>query len=603
MLKSIFRHSTRQYHSFINKLNTSPYNGLTGSQAVFNKLIEHEVEHAFVYSGGAIMPLIDKFKDSKINYYINTHEQSAGHAATGYAKSTGKPGILIVTSGPGLTNVVTPITDATNDSTPLIVLSGQVPLKAMGTNAFQECPSVEITTPITKWSYCVKDVNEIPEVIDEAFRISTSGKPGAVHIDLPKCVANEIIISLPDHQNKNIIPKEIIDDKLFIETGSLIDKAKNPVILIGQGCNTSAELLRKFAYKTNIPVTSTIHAMGTFDELHPLSLEFLGMHGNIAANYAIQNADLIIALGTRFDDRITGAIEYYAPDAYNAYELNQGGIIHVNINEDEINSVVDSHYNFNMRCETFLNKIMNCVTPQRRDRWIDLVNSWKKHYPFKYDELELEMNTQMVMNELNNQLIEKDISNYYITSGVGNHQMMASQFIKWRYPGTFISSGSLGVMGSGLPYAIGCQIGNPESMIIDLDGDGSFNHTLSELKTVKEYNLPLKIAVFNDRSMSMVRAWEELFFEGRITATDNNNNPDYENLAMNFGIMSLSCDNKLDLPDIMDEFLNYPEAILCEFKVESDLCLPLVAPGAALDDIIIGKENIRKSINTALPPN
>ena len=583
-------YTPRTYNS-----NKQLYNGLEGSEAIFNKLIEHNVEHAFLYSGGAIMSLIDKFYKSDMKYYVNTHEQSAGHAATGYARSSGKPGVLITTSGPGITNAITPMTDATYDSTPLVVLSGQVPKKAMGTNAFQECPSVDISKPITKWSYCVQDVNEIPSVMDEAFRVATHGKPGAVHIDLPKCILTSKINKIEYKYYHNLKPVANIDLPNLYKVIELINTAKKPVFLVGQGCNSSWNELRNLAKKTNIPVTTTIHAMGVFDELDELSLEFIGMHGNPTANYSIQEADLIIALGTRFDDRITGNIEKYAPNAFKSFKNGTGGIIHVNINDKEINKVINTHYNFNIDCKTFIDKIIDKVHFKERLDWFNNINSWKKKFPFKFNKLENKLNTQCVINEINKQLINKNISDYYITSGVGNHQMMASQFIKWRYPGTFISSGSLGVMGVGLPYAIGCQIANPNSMIIDIDGDGSFNHTLSELKTVKEYNLPIKIAVFNDGSMSMVKAWEKLFFNDRITATDINSNPNYEELAGTYNIMSSKCDNINDLEYKINEFLTYPDAILCEFKVETDFCFPLVPPGAGLDEIIFKKPTNTKN--------
>jgi len=588
MLKSIF--------------NKNKYNGLTGGQVIYRKLLENNVNDVFFYTGGAVMPLIDAFYEGDINYYINTHEQSGGHSATGYAKTTGKPGISIVTSGPGLTNSITALTDANNDSTPLILFSGNVPLNAIGTNAFQECPATEITKPITKWSYLVKDIKELPDVVDEAFRISLKDKPGAVHIDLPKCITAKKFDLDNYNEKKFVVENELkdfgisnLEAKLLSEK---INRSKRPVILVGQGCNNYSEQLRIFAIKANIPVTTTIHAMGIFDEVHELSLEFLGMHGNVAANYAIQNADLIIALGTRFDDRITGNVQSYAPEAFKAYKEDRGGIIHVNKNRQEIGNIIDSHFNIVGDCGDFLNMIMPKYV--NRKIWLKKINKWKIDNPFKFNLDESKMNTQEVINEFNNQLINRD--NYIVTTGVGNHQMMAAQFIKWRYPKSFISSGSLGVMGVGLPYAIGCQIANPDKLIIDIDGDGSFNHTLSELKTVQNYNLPIKIAIMNDSNLSMVRAWEELFFDENYIATDLNKNPDYTSLAKSFGIKAIKCDKRENLKSTIEYFLNYEEAILCDFRVESNLCLPLVSPGSALDDIIkFGDEKIK--INTDLPPS
>lgn len=591
MIKSIFttyRH-IRKYHN------------LTGGQVIYKKLLEHNVNDVFLYTGGAVMPLIDAFYKGDIRYYMNTHEQSGGHAATGYAKSTGKPGISIVTSGPGLTNSVTALTDSTNDSTPFILFSGNVPLNSMGTNAFQECPSTDITRPVTKWSYCVQDVQELPDVVDEAFKVSTNGKPGSVHIDLPKCITMKKFNSSNKKRFKyeNKVTKEKMmnmTDSHFIS--EVINNSKFPVLLVGQGCNNYSEELREFAIAANIPVTTTIHAMGVFDETHDLSLEFLGMHGNVAANYAIQNADLIIALGTRFDDRITGVIEKYAPKAFQSFKEGTGGIIHVNRNDKEINSVINSHYNFQVDCGEFLKSLKPIYT--RRKSWLKKIKEWKEKHPFKYNKDKNHMSTQEVIDEINNYL--HNINNYIVTTGVGNHQMMSSQFIKWRHPKSFISSGSLGVMGVGLPYAIGAQIANPNKMVIDIDGDGSFNHTLSELKTVQNYNLPIKIAIMNDTNFSMVRAWEELFFNKQYTATDLNRNPDYAELAESFGIKGITCSNRKDLKDTIEEFLTYDKAIVCDFRVIPNLCLPLVSPGSGLDDMVLfNDKNI--IMKTDLPPS
>ena len=545
------------------------------------------------------MPLIDTlYKSNKINYYINTHEQSAGHAATGYAKSTGKPGISIMTSGPGVTNSVTALTDATNDSTPFILFTGNVPLNVIGTNAFQECPATEITKPVTKWSYIVDDVNDMAAVVDEAFRVATSGKPGSVHIDIPKCVLMNNI----DHNNKKIFGNEISIPKNIISSDTnhivhLLNIAKKPILLVGQGCNDYSEQLRQIAIKGNIPVATTIHAMGVFDETHELSLEFLGMHGNVAANYAMQESDLIIALGTRFDDRITGAVKKYAPKAFEAFYEGRGGIVHVNKNINEIGNIIDSHFNYHSDCGQFL----NIINPQFKERkeWLNQINKWKNEYRFTYNKTK-NLKTQEVLSGINEYLLNLD--NYIVTSGVGNHQMMACQFIKWKYPKSFMSSGSLGVMGTGLPYAIGCQIANPGKLIIDIDGDGSFNHTSPELKTVENYNLPIKIAIMNDGQFSMVRTWEKLFFNERYTATNLYKNPDYVKLAESYGIKGIRCDKREELNDKINEFLSYDKAIVCEFKVETDQCYPLVKPGCALDDIILpNSDNI--DMGSSLPPN
>lgn len=561
---------------------------ISGGQIIYNKLREKNVTDVFLYSGGAIMPAVDSFYKNEIKYYINTHEQSLGHAATGYAKSSGKPGICMVTSGPGLTNMITPITDATNDSTPLIVFSGNVPKKAMGTQAFQECPSVDITKPVTKWSYCVDNVNELSDIIDEAFRIATTGKKGAVHIDLPKCITTaetsvDKIYNTFIHTDINY--NNILGVNIDI-VSKLINKSKSPVIIAGQGCNEGYELLRKFAITGNIPVTTTIHGMGIFDEREPLSLKFLGMHGNPAANFAVQKSDLIINLGSRFDDRTTGNVAKYAPEAFKAAKENRGGIVQVNLNRSELSKNIKSHYNFHTKCDLFLKELLPNIEYRDRTNWLEQIETWKQKYPFDIarcsDGL---LNTQMVIQSINKNMPNK--RRYRITTGVGNHQMWAAQFIDYRKPQTYISSGSLGVMGAGLPYAIGVQIANPNDLVIDIDGDGSFNHTLAELKTISNYDLPIKIAVMNDGHMSMVRVWEKLFFNRRYTATNLGKNPDYCSLGKSFGIKTLKCSSEDTLDKDVTYFLNYPGPILCEFNVKTDICYPLVKPGNALDDMFL----------------
>jgi acetolactate synthase-1/2/3 large subunit len=554
---------------------------MQASNFIYKKLLQHNVEYAFMYSGGSIMSLIDQFNQQKIKYIINNHEQCCGHAATGYARASGKTGVVIVTSGPGVTNTVTPLLDAKNDSVPLVMFSGQVPTSAIGTNAFQEAPAAELTSHVTKWSYRVKNVNELSHVIDKAFYIANDKKKGPVHIDLPKDILSNIIIETnKDHFNKDEqdVSKELSDNELYT-LSNIINESKNPVLYVGQGCNNSSGLLRKFAIMGNIHVTTTIHALGVFNEEHELSLRFLGMHGNPAANFAMQKADCIIALGSRFDDRTTGNIKMFAPNAKN--------IIHVNIEKSEIKKVVKSNHNYVMDCGKFIESILPYIKYQERKEWKEYIDSVKNKYPLKYNKpSNNKINTQMVIDSINDNLV-KNRTNYLITTGVGNHQMMSAQFIKWKYPKSFISSGSLGVMGVGLPFAIGAKLGRPDKTVIDIDGDGSFCHTLGDLQTVARYNIPIKIAIMNDGHQSMVRAWENLFFEKRYIATQLPNNPDFSELAKAYGIHSISCDNANKLEEQVDKFLKYKGPVLCDFNVETDLCLPLVAPGKGLDDMIL----------------
>lgn len=574
---------------------------LSGGQIIFNKLVKNNVNDVFLYSGGAIMGLIDCFyNQNKIQYYIHTHEQNLGHAATGYARTTNKPGICIVTSGPGITNMITPMLDAQNDSTPLIVFSGNVQLSAMGTNAFQEAPAVELTKNITKWSYCVKKVSELNEVLDEAFTISQDGKKGVVHIDLPKCILSDKMEYFNIDKTHYMSKMKLIKENELNEISNVINNSEKPVFYVGQGCNNYSTELTKLVEKSNIPITTTIHAMGCYDETKDLSLKFLGMHGSVYANKSIQESDCIIALGSRFDDRTTGNLNLYAPNAKKAFENKKGGIIHCNINNNEINNVVKTHYNINSDCGLFIKNITPKIEYKKRQPWLDQIKTWKHKYPFTYNQNE-NMYTQDVLIELNKQITRKN--DIIFTTGVGNHQMMAAQFIDWKSPKTFISSGSLGVMGFGLPAAIGVAIGNPDKTVIDIDGDGSFLMTLSDMKTAVQYDLQnLKVIILNNKTLGMVDTWEKLFYDNRITATDNKFAPSFYDVAKSFGFKALQCNNKKDLYNTMRLFLKTPGPLLCEFNVNSTECFPLVAPGKALDNMILNKSQ-EQNIDKTIPPS
>ena len=583
----------------------------TGAESIYKSLLYNNVKNLFMYPGGAIMPFTKLLNSNQINYFVNNHEQNCGHSATGYAKSSDQTGVVVVTSGPGLTNMITPILDATNDSTPLVVLSGQVPIANMNTLAFQECPAVEITKPCTKWSYCAQKNDNIYELINTAFKIANSGKKGSVHIDLPKCILNSengVNTNFGLYQDTHNYTKDITNyyDTDYEFLHELIVQSKRPILYVGKGCNENSKELYTFATKYNIYVTTTIHAMGTFNEKHHLSLGFLGMHGFPVANYGIQNADLIIALGSRFDDRTTGNISKYAPLCKN--------IIHVNIEESELGKVIDTCknkkvYKLHMDCSTFLLNMNNVyiehinikrktlcskqVSYPKIDRveWSKQINEWK-NIKIEYNTPDNDkLNTQMVIEQINKSM---NHSNTIITSGVGNHQMMCSQFIRWTQPKQFITSGSLGVMGVGLPYAIGAQIANPDKTVIDIDGDASFNHTLGDLQTIARHKLPIKIFIMNDGEMSMVKAWENIFYDKIYVGTECSYNPNYNMLALTYGIHTVTIENKTELQRLVEYAINYEGPIICNVKVESDLCLPLVAPGKALDDMIL--LNIKNNI-------
>lgn len=574
-----------------------------GGNIIYNCLLNKNVTDVFIYSGGSIMPIIDKLYKSRINYYVNTHEQFTGHSATGYAKTSNKTGIAMVTSGPGITNMITPILDAKNDSIPLIVFSGQVSLSSLNKNSFQEAPSVQLTNHITKWSYQVKNINELEYVIYKAFRIANDRKKGPVHIDIPKCVSYQKLVnfcSRGDRFKLKLQNKLIYTD--IKRVASVINNSKKPILLLGKGSRDASKQIREFANNNKIPVISTIFGCGVYDENLQLSLGWCGQHGNPAANYTIQNADLIIALGNRFDDRTTGSINTYAKSAKIASKQKTGGIIHVNIDKKELGFVIKSDYNFNIDCTQFIEQISPYIEQQNRTEWLNNCFKLKENYPFVINKHETKLHMEDVLDTFNRYTSDKDC---IFTTGVGNHQMQAYQFIKSQYHSKIISSGSLGVMGTGLPYSIGAQIANPQKIVINIDGDSSFNMSLSELKTIQEYNLPIKIAIMNNSSQMMVSTWEKLFFNSRYTATINKKNPNYKCLGNSFGIHSIKCNDRKQLDKTIDYFLSYNDGpILCEFKIEPDICLPLVGPGESIDNMILPNSQttrVQKTITGLVP--
>lgn len=635
-IKCLSIHYPKFDNNFDNKLDKPKQTNINNGKYIFYRsLLDNNVDTVFGYSGGSVMPLIDAFyKSEKIKLIVNSNEQCLGHSACGYAKSSNKVGVCIVTSGPGITNLITPILDATNDSTPMVIISGQVPLTATGTNAFQEAPAVELTKHVTKWSYQLDNINDMDFILDKAFEIAKSGKPGAVHIDIPKCVSYQEInieeqnyqllqqkrnkkieksITYNDKYNNNTDVSQIsFNDRNYIiesdffdykKVSHLINMSLKPIIYVGQGCKDASEELKKLSVFANIPVVSTIHGVGIMPDKSSLSLRWCGMHGYAPANYALQDADLIIAIGSRFDDRTTGNLEKYAPVAREASREGTGGIIHCNINPNELDFVVKSDYNFCMDSSVFIKKLLPFVRNSSRFSWFNYIKLLKKRYPFELKKSDMKIHMEHVLDTINN--LTSEWLDLIITTGVGNHQMQTYQFINSNYPGKIISSGSLGVMGAGLPYAIGAQLANPDKTILCIDGDGSFNMTLSDLKTIAEYNLPIKIAIMNNNSQMMVTVWEKLFFNKRYTATINEQNPNYANLAESFGIKGLRCDNVKDLEENVKYFLDYKDGpILMEFMIEKDICLPLVKPGSALDDMVLpGNETFDGITKDGLVPS
>ncbi|CAJ1339955.1 unnamed protein product [Effrenium voratum] len=567
---------------------------MTGGEVIFNMLVEHGVDTVFGYSGGAVLPLIDAFHGKNIKWITSSHEQCSGHSAAAYAKSTGKFGVAIVTSGPGLTNLVTPMQDALTDGVPMVIFSGQVPTGAMGTDAFQECPATEITRSCTKWNYVCLDFNQLPWAVNEAFRIACSGRPGPCHIDLPKDIVS-MKAKVPDAifrkaSTASADAPPMLDTGAVQKAADLINKSKRPILYVGQGASHCPEIVTKLAKHAKLPVTTTCHAMGIFDEREPLSMHMLGMHGAAYANFAIQNADCIIAVGSRFDDRTTGIVAKYAPKARAAEKDGTGGIIHINIDKSTFGKVLQPTVAVWADAGHALEALEPLLTTPDREEWLKQCQDWKTKHAFGYVKAPGgQLKTQQVIAEINRYLQEKKVmenKDVFVATGVGNHQMMACQFLRWTKPRSFITSGSLGVMGAGLPFAVGAQVANPDALTILIDGDGSFGMTNMDLQTVKRYKLPIKMAVMNDDRQQMVWIWQRLFFEGRYISVTNDN-PDFVALAKAYDIPAVLCDNEADLPKVIEQWLTHDGPMLVEFKIVPDICLPMVAPGKALDEMIM----------------
>ncbi|KAL1915717.1 uncharacterized protein VTP21DRAFT_6476 [Calcarisporiella thermophila] len=579
--------------------------GLTGGQIFHEMMSRHGVKHVFGYPGGAILPVFDAiYKSPHFEFILPRHEQGAGHMAEGYARASGKPGVVLVTSGPGATNVITPMQDALSDGTPMIVFCGQVPTSAIGTDAFQEADVVGISRSCTKWNVMVKDIAELPRRINEAFEIATSGRPGPVLVDLPKDVTASILrkpipttTSIPKVASNTAASAFHAYDSNHWEasinrSAKLINNAKRPVIYAGQGILASPDgpkLLAELANRGNIPVTTTLQGLGAFDERDEKSLHMLGMHGSAYANLAMQHADVIIALGARFDDRVTGNLKLFAPEARQAAQQGRGGIIHFEIMPKNINKVVESTEAIEGDVTENLAKLLPMIQGNQRKEWFEKINEWKKAYPFHYDlpAPGAFLKSQQVIEELDRQC-EPIKDKVIITTGVGQHQMWAAQHYRWRYPRTFITSGGLGTMGYGLPSAIGAQVAKPDHIVVDIDGDGSFSMTAMELATAVHFNIPVKVLLLNNDFQGMVLQWQDIFYDKRHAHTAMVN-PDFVLLAEAMGAKGMRVTAEKELGSAMKEFLEYRDGpVVLEVKVEkNEHVYPMVPAGKALHEFLL----------------
>lgn len=583
--------------------------GLTGGEIFHEMMLRHDVDTVFGYAGGAILPVFDAIYNSdKFKFVLPRHEQGAGHMAEGYARVTAKPGVVLVTSGPGATNVITAMQDALMDGVPLVVFTGQVPTTSIGTDSFQEADVIGISRPCTKWNVMVKNVAELPKRINEAFEIATSGRPGPVLVDLPKDVTASILreaipinTTLPLNALSQITKRFTtkFTTEAIERAADLLNKAKKPILYVGAGIlnhEKGPQLLKELADKATIPVTTTIQGLGAFDQRDEKSLDFLGMHGSAAANTAIQNADLIIALGARFDDRVTGVVSKFAPAARLAAQEGRGGIIHFEISPKNINKVVEATEAIEGDVTRNLMSFLPLVNevPERKE-WMGQVLKWKEQYPYSYmkETPGSLIKPQTLLREISDQTQNYD-KEVIVTTGVGQHQMWAAQHFLWTKPRTFITSGGLGTMGFGLPSAIGAQIGKPDAIVIDIDGDASFNMTLMELSSAVQAGAPVKICVLNNEEQGMVTQWQSLFYEHRYSHT-HQLNPDFMKLAESMGVTGIRLEKQEDMASKVKEFLDCQGPVLLEVIVEKKVpVLPMVPGGKALHEFIVYDEEVER---------
>jgi len=548
----------------------------SGAQIVVDTLIEQGVDTMFGYTGGVVLPLFDKLYDAPINFIVPRHEQGGCHMADAYARASGKVGVVLATSGPGACNLVTGLATAMMDSVPLVALTGQVRTELIGNDAFQEADTTGITRPVTKYNCIVKDVKDLARNVREAFHIASTGRPGPVLIDLPVDVA--VAKFNADGPAEMKLPGYRIQTKgharQISTAAKAINKSKQPVLYVGGGViiANAAKELSALAEKAHLPVTMTLLGLGSYDQRKAESLDMLGMHGSAYANYAVQQCDLLIAIGARFDDRVTGKIQTFAPNAK---------IIHIDVDPASISKNVSVDIPVVGDAKVILKTLAREVEYQERKQWFNKIAEWKKKFPFRYDQNSSTIKPQYVIEEICRQTKNEAI----VTTGVGQNQMWTAQFYKFVKPRQFISSGGLGTMGFGLPAAIGAQIAKPDATVIDIDGDHSFNMTMTELSTAVEHELPIKVCILNNGFMGMVRQWQELFY-GRRYSKSYLKNPEYEALARALGAVGMTVEKKADVSKTIKQMLKEKQPCVVDFKVEPEENVwPMVPAGKSLDEM------------------
>ncbi|MFN4186052.1 MAG: acetolactate synthase 3 large subunit [Hyphomonas sp.] len=569
---------------------TSTPRMMTGAQIVVEALREQGVSVMFGYPGGAVLPIYDAlYGQDAIRHILVRHEQGAGHAAEGYARSTGKCGVALVTSGPGATNMVTPITDAMMDSIPMVVLTGQVPTHLIGTDAFQECDTTGITRTCAKHNYLVTDVNQLARTIHEAFYIATNGRPGPVVIDIPKDIqfATGPYVGKAGILKPTYVPQTEPLPEAIKATVDLITKAWRPIFYTGGGVINSgpraSKLLRELQELTGIPVTSTLMGLGAFPADHPDWLGMVGMHGSFEANNAMHDCDLMICVGARFDDRVTGRVDAFSPNSKK---------VHIDIDASSINKIVRVDIPVLADCAKALEAILKELKARKAQLpdlapWKEEIGAWRARRCFSYKASSDVIKPQYAVERLYALTKDRDA---YITTEVGQHQMWAAQFYHFNEPNRWMTSGGLGTMGYGLPAAVGVQAAHPDALVIDIAGEASIQMMMQELSTAVQHKLPVKVFILNNEWMGMVRQWQELLHGERYSHSYSESLPDFVKLADALGAYGIRCDDPGELDAKILEMVNHPGPVLFDCRVErAENCLPMIPSGSAHNQMILGE--------------
>ncbi len=563
-------------------------NEMNGAAIIIKALVEQGVDTVFGYPGGAVLPFYDElFKQNHIKHVLVRHEQGAAHAAEAYARSTGKVGVVLVTSGPGATNTITGLTDALMDSIPIVCLTGQVATHLIGSDAFQEADTVGITMSCTKHNYLVKDVNDLAKTVREAFYIAANGRPGPVVIDLPKDVqlARAPYETKSDGRRRSFSPQLHGKQEAIEEAVALMAQAERPIFYTGGGVinagDRASELLTEFVRMTGYPITQTLMGLGAYPGSDPQFLRMLGMHGSYEANLAMARCDVMINIGARFDDRITGRVDAFSPHSKKIHVDIDASSINKNIQVD-IPIVGDAGYVLEQMIDEWKKKDYKPNT-KALEAWWEQIEEWRSVGSFDYQQQGDIPKPQYVLDALNNLLKGKD---FYMTTDVGQHQMWSAQYTDFEKPRRWMTSGGLGTMGYGLPAAVGTQIAHPDETVILISGEASFLMNMQELSTVKQYRLPVKLLILNNHYMGMVRQWQELFHGDRHSESYMDALPDFSALAQSFGLKPMFCDKPADVESSLKAMLDYDGPVLMDMHVDpNENVYPMIPAGAAHDEI------------------